>query len=480
MILSAKDKVVTLYSTAGSGNPNQTSIMSNSGYSVPGYAFINEVKSLDLKSGTTEVKLTDIADLADPGSITFNPKISSSGIKLIEQNFNFNLVNSNVLTNTSIGKSIAIKQDSDSKIIEGTLLGYDNKFYIVKTSNGKTQVIKDPKIISYSEANKDLSSRPELYWKINSNKSGKYEVLTGYETKGMTWWVNYLGTYTENRDGRTGKLDLSAFATLVNKSGVDHLDSKIKLIAGDVNKAGRDNYEMSSRSHNKYSAAMAMDSTGIQNEAVMDYHMYTLDRKVDLPNNSAKQIAFFDTVQGIPVTKRYIYQANNQRYYGNVYADKGVAESKDEISVWLQFKNTKASGLGSAMPSGVMRINKTNISNNEMQFVGEDVITRKAKDEDIVLNLGKAFDVKGKRKQISYSYDKNRKRIEEVIEIEVDNHKDIDVEVEVMENLYRSKDWEIRHNTHDFTKESANSVKFKSYAEAEGKSVIRYEVIYKW
>ena len=61
-----------------------------------------------------------------------------------------------------------------------------------------------------------------------------YEVITSYETTGMTWWTDYNIIYDESRDC---SMDLSAWVSIINQSGAGFEDARLKLIAGDVNRA---------------------------------------------------------------------------------------------------------------------------------------------------------------------------------------------------------------------------------------------------
>jgi len=476
---NAQSKEITLYSTASPGSLNIGSLNSNSGYSVPGYAIISEIKELDLTVGTNEVKSYDVPNLVDPTTITFKSLTDQSGTNLVEQSFNFDLVNDYNLAQSSIGESVSVQSEKDAKMIVGTLIGFENNSLIIKDANQQVINIKNPILISYNVGDKNLLYKPELLWNIKSEVKAKHKILTSYQTKGMTWWVNYNANYNENKNSSRGTLDLSAWVTLVNKSGADHNNSKLKLIAGDVNKVNN-SYEMSPRGANKYSAVMMSDSSGFKQDQVFDYQMYSLDRPVDLPNNSIKQVMFFDAVNDIQAKKHYIYHAAKQQYYGNLYVDKGLDETSDEIEVWLSFKNSKEEGLGMPLPSGLIRVNQINTAVNSAQFIGEDTIGRKSKDEKISINMGKAFDIKGKRKQLSYTYDQKRRFIEEVIEITINNHKDKEVEVEVVESMFRSKDWKIIGNSHEYTKDSASIIKFQATIQPEDVSVIKYKVQYSW
>ena len=81
-----------------------------------------------------------------------------------------------------------------------------------------------------------LISKPTLVWELDAATAGAHKARFAYQTGGMTWWTDYNLTYSEPRTGGC-RLDVGAWVTIVNQSGASFTDARLKLIAGDVQRA---------------------------------------------------------------------------------------------------------------------------------------------------------------------------------------------------------------------------------------------------
>jgi hypothetical protein len=50
----------------------------------------------------------------------------------------------------------------------------------------------------------------------------------------MTWWADYNLTYAQGADANSGFVDVGAWVSIINQSGANFDDARLKLIAGDV------------------------------------------------------------------------------------------------------------------------------------------------------------------------------------------------------------------------------------------------------
>src|SRR5258708_3929728 len=146
---------------------------------------------------------------------------------------------------------------------------------------------------------------PAFVWDVETASAGSHRSRYTYQTGGMTWWTDYNLTYSEPRPG-SWKVDVAAWVTIVNKSGASFPDSKLKLIAGDVQRA--------QPRGNVYPQAVAAarmkdaKEESFQEKAFFEYHLYTLGRPTSLANNSTKQIELFPTAPGVGCEKTLVYQ----------------------------------------------------------------------------------------------------------------------------------------------------------------------------
>ena len=125
----------------------------------------------------------------------------------------------------------------------------------------------------------------------------------------------------------------------------------------------------------------------------------------------------------------------------------GAETGNTDVSVMLEFRTDAESNLETQLPAGRIRMYQEDVDGSPL-LVGEDRIDHTPKDETVRLTVGNAFDVKGERVQTDYKR-LGESGAEETFRITLRNHKDEDVTVRVVENLYRSSDWEITSQTVD-------------------------------
>jgi hypothetical protein len=296
----------------------------------------------------------------------------------------------------------------------------------------------------------------------------------------MTWWADYNLVYSEPRPG-TCRVDVGAWVTLVNQSGASFTDARVKLVAGDVQRA------VPRRGYDAAAPAMLRSEAkadGFREKAFFEYHLYTLGRAASLAQNSTKQIELFPTAPGVGCDKTLVYegQAGLGRYGAGPFTDRSYgASSNRKVDVYLRVKNAEANGLGVPLPAGRVRVSRADEADGALEFIGEDVIDHTPRDESVQVRLGSAFDVVGERRQVDFRVDSAARWMEEDIELKVRNQKpDEAVTVLAREGLYRWSNWTITHRTQDFRKVDARTMEFALRIAAKGEAVVRYTVRYTW
>jgi hypothetical protein len=114
------------------------------------------------------------------------------------------------------------------------------------------------------------------------------------------------------------------------------------------------------------------------------------------------------------------------------------------------------------------------------QFAGEAEITHIPRNEKVRFATGDAFDVTGKRTQTDFKVDTDHRSMDESFSIEVKNQKSEPVTVTVIEHLYRAANWEVTHNSADYTKRDSSTIEFPVAARPESSATITYTVHYTW
>jgi len=479
---------ITIYSSAQPGaiSPEYYRPIPGQGVpnamSVPGYALVREERDMKIKQGRSQLSFTDVAALIDPTTVTF-ASLSDPGTRVLEQNFQFDLVSTQKLLLKFIDKQITVDKNVGNSVtpISGTLLSASDGI-VLKGTDGSIYSLPGYAAVRFPDLLGGLNTRPTLVWDINSPSGGEQKTRVTYQTGGITWWADYNLIFNEGADANSGLLDLSAWVSIINQSGATYGDAKLKLIAGDVNRVEpQEMYEARRDVAMKALAAPAVVA-GFEQKDFFEFHLYTLGRPTTLPNNSTKQIELFDQAKQIPAKKVLLYYgAVNPYFYPSPYTDRnmGVAMNK-KVDIYLEFKNDKQYGLGVPLPAGRLRVSQLDKADGSLEFIGEDKIDHTPKDEQVRVKLGSAFDVVGERRQVNFAVDTAAKWMEEEIEVKLRNHKTQPVDVVVKENLYRWSNWKILTKTHEFQKEDARTINFPVRVPKDGETVVRYRVRYSW
>jgi hypothetical protein len=484
----AGESAITIYSSAqpggipaefyrpqpGQGTPNAMS--------VPGYALVREDRDVAIRKGRSQLSFTDVAALIDPTTVTFT-SLTDPGTRVLEQNFQFDLVSTQKLLLKFIDRQITVDKQAGNSVtpITGTLLSASDGI-VLRDKDGSIYSLPVYSSVKFPDLPGGLNTRPTLVWDIQSPGGGTHKTRVTYQTGGMTWWADYNLVFNEGADANSGLLDLSAWVSIINQSGATFSDAKLKLIAGDVNRVAPPPQPLMRREVLEMAAAAPADAAGFQQKDFFEFHLYTLGRPTTLPNNSTKQIELFDQARQIPAKKvLHYYGAGHPYLYPSPYTDRNMGvESNKKVDVYLEFKNDKAYGLGVPLPAGRLRVSQLDKADGSLEFIGEDQIDHTPKDENVRVKLGSAFDVVGERRQVNFSVDTSAEWMEEEIEVKLRNHKSQPVDVVIKENLYRWSNWKILTKTHNFEKEDARTINFPVKVPKDGEVVVRYRVRYTW
>jgi hypothetical protein len=449
---------------------------------LPGFALVRVDRDLELVPGRSTLKFTDVAALIDPTTVQFRSLTDPTGTKVLEQNFQFDLVSTEKLLSRYVDRKVSVESEQGDgvKVVEGTLLSaYDG--LVLRGDDGQIHALRNWNGMTFGELPGGLITRPTLEWDVLAAKGGNHRARVSYQTGGITWWADYNLIFTEGADANSGFVDVGAWVSLLNQSGASYQDAKLKLIAGDVNRVQPDQKAFRMRTLEMAAVADAAPA-GFEEKSFFEYHLYTLGRPATLPNNSTKQIELFDAATRVPAKKQLVYYgAEGYGFYGSLMLDREFGPtSNTKVDVWLTLKNDKASGLGMPLPAGRIRVSQQDKADGSMEFIGEDKIDHTPRDEDVRVKLGTAFDVVGERRQTDFALNSKGRVMEEAFEIKVRNHKDQAVNVVVRENLYRWSQWALIAQSTPFEKKDARTIEFPVRIAADGEAIVTYRVRYTW
>ncbi|MBI3457209.1 MAG: DUF4139 domain-containing protein [Candidatus Rokubacteria bacterium] len=418
---------------------------------------VKDLREVRLPTGTTEVWFMDVAAQIDATTVHLKSLTAPAGLKILEQNYEYDLLSSDKLLEKYVGKKVRIYQ-GDGTYHDATLLTTRGPVFEI---NGQIHLGHYGRLVLPSIP-ENLVAKPTLAWLLRNQTPAPQRVEASYLTGGITWKADYVMVLNPGDD----RADVTGWVTIDNKSGATYGNAALKLVAGDVNRAQdrrRDGYLLEVASK----AAPANAAREFQTEGFFEYHLYTLDGRTTIKDNQTKQLALL-SASDVPVQKQLIYYGA-QEYYRNAY---GVPISNQKIGVFLEIKNSKENRLGIPLPKGKVRVYKADKSGSQ-QFIGEDWIDHTPKDERVKIKMGNAFDVVGERTQRDW-----RKIASSLYEVEWEialrNHKKEDQTVTVIEPV--PGDWQVLSSTHQFEKIEAHTLKYEIPIPGEGSAKLVYRV----
>lgn len=423
---------------------------------------VKDQRNLDLPDGAGELRFMDVASQIIPTSVHIKSLVNPDSLQVLEQNYEYDLLNPQKLMDKYVGKQVKLYQKNPyterEEIVNATLLS-NNGGPIFKIGDEIT--FGHPGRIIFPGVPENLISKPTLVWLIENSLQSLQKVEASYLTNGINWRADYVVTLNDKDD----RADISGWVTIDNRSGATYKDAKIKLVAGDVNRA-KDEVAYK-KGMMQFAEAAARPAPQFKEEEFFEYHIYTLNRPATVRENQTKQISLVNA-DDIKVKKELVFYGA-QYYYRSSY---GESISNQKVGVFVEIANRKEDNLGIPLPKGTVRVYKKD-SEGSLQFVGEDSIDHTPKDEKVRVKLGDAFDVVGSRKQTDWkkiAYD----TYEAAFEISLRNHKKENVVVRVIEPI--PGDWKMLSSSHDYKKTEAFTAEFNIPIEKDKEAKLTYRV----
>jgi hypothetical protein len=293
-----------------------------------------------------------------------------------------------------------------------------------------------------------LSTRPSLVWEIESEKGGDLRATLSYLTAGMKWSAEYAAVV----DAEERQVELSGWATIVNRCGTSFPDAAVSLVAGEVHRAGAGTDRGAAAEETPEAPETKRPSP------FFTYYLYPLAGAMSVEN--------FGTIQASIVSPTRVPARRAYRYDG--------ARDGSKVRVQVLFGNDQNAGLGIPLPAGRVRIYQAE-SRGALALVGEDQIDHTPPGERVKLSSGIAFDLVGDRTRVAHTR-VSRNVSEDQIRIEIRNAGAKAATVTVVETLYGN--WEITAKSADFTRRTADEVEFELPVPAGQEAVLTYTVRY--
>src|SRR5206468_9794411 len=269
---------------------------------------VKDLREVRFPSGQTKVQFTEVAARIDPTTVHLKSLTDPAGLRILEQNYEYDLLTSQKLMEKYVGRKVRLYQ-SDGAYHDATLLSTDGPVFEI---NGQIHMGHYGRLVLPSLP-ENLVAKPTLVWLLRNQTPRPQRVEASYLTGGITWKADYVMVL----NAADTLSDLTGWVTIDNKSGAIYKDAGLKLVAGDVNRARDPRREARLMDLAAKATSAAEASRDFQSEGFFEYHLYTLDGRTTLKDNQTKQLSLMAASE-VPIVKQLIYYGA-QDYYRSAY-----------------------------------------------------------------------------------------------------------------------------------------------------------------
>ena len=367
------------YPCAASGVSGASVTVYNSGR-----ALVSEYRSVTLPKGPAEVVFKNIPDTLDPTSVA----ASARGMTVHGLEYRYVPITGHNLLDRYVGKELSVilpdPANADARILrKATLLSnVDKPVFQV----GSEVYLGDALAYLLPALPDDVQQEPTLALRTENDAEGKRSIRLSYLMGGLNWSADY--TLTLDPSGKAGALD--GWATLSNSSNFTLTSAALKLVAGDMRRASA---PVVMRKAVMLEASMAADNMP-QQESFSQFHLYTVPGRVDLLPGATRQLSL------LAAPKAVVARELACRFENAVRQLSRPEEQNVELS--LRLANTRDGGLGTPLPAGRVRVFQPS-SDGSLLLLGEASVDHTGVGGEVVLPMGRSFDVSVKRTQTEFT-----------------------------------------------------------------------------
>jgi hypothetical protein len=430
-------------------------------------ALVRDVRSLRLPAGELDLRFMDVAAQINPATVHIVSLTSPKELAVLEQNYEYDLLSPQKLLQKYVGKELTLirtrteNNSTREEAVKATLLA-NNEGPVWKVGDEIITGMGADRYV-FPDLPQNLYSKPTLVWLLDNRRAGEQTVEASYLTSEVNWSADYVLAVAADQKAA----DLNGWVTVVNHSGTTFRNAQLQLVAGELHRVEAGRVVVHAMAMKEAQAAPPQ----FAQEALSEYHLYTLDRRTYIRDNETKQLSLL-AATGIAIDK--LFRVDGQQYYYHNPQSPG-APVREPVKVLIKFKNSQANSLGIPLPAGTVRVYQGD-SKGRLQFIGEDRIDHTPKDETLSLYIGNAFDIVAERKQTDY---KTYGRVYEMaFQIALRNHKPEPISVEVNEPI--GGDWTMLDSNFKYEKTAAFAARFTVPVAADGEAVLKYRVRVQW
>lgn len=340
-------------------------------------ALVQDTRQLSVPQGRSRQEFPDVSAQIRPETVT----LSGSGIGIVEQNFDYDLLSPDKLMEKAVGQVITIVRTNPAtgaETREQARVLAANGGIVLQIGN-RIEVLRDdglPVRVVFDKVPENLRARPTLSVTVEAAQSGPVPARLSYLTPGLGWTSDYVALFDE----KSGAIDVQGWVTLNNNTGTTFTNADTLLVAGNV---GGGNRFGAMGDMGDGSIEQAGTESGTR-ERLGDYYLYPLAERTTIANAQQKQVSFLD-VKASPARKAYEF--TNGWLGGN--------DTPRSAATAIKFSTSRNGGLGDQLPAGTVRVYMRDLR-GDPQFIGENRIGHTPMGSSMSIRTGEAFDVKVK------------------------------------------------------------------------------------
>jgi hypothetical protein len=411
-----------------------------------GLAMIAETRTVDLPAGRTRISFEGVADAIIPASAA----LSGLPGRLVERNFDYDLLDPGSLIEASVGQSVIIRRinPKTGKVTETPATLRSGPDGVVAQTSEGVEALKcgtGPQALVFDHLPPGLADRPTLSVIADAPHPGRYTLTLSYLAVRIDWSADYVARLSA--DGTT--LDLTGWLTLSNRSGMSFANAPTSVVAGALARLPPDLPDISPRQVESECWPMGTTSdiaereaagrlqdevsteapapppmfavAGVARPIVMkaearravqtnlgDYKLYSLSEPTTVAAQQTKQIRFLHQTR-VKFERLYVFRADD-------WSDLGSSDRPRASQVVLRFQNKASDGLGLALPAGNVSVRQPQaLAGGREVFIGEHGVRDVPENEEFELQVGMASDVEvqgavvsnvshGERDRVSLAY----------------------------------------------------------------------------
>jgi hypothetical protein len=344
-------------------------------------ALVQDRRDLSLPAGRSRQEFPDVSAQIRPETVT----LSGTGLGVVEQNFDFDLLSPAALMQKAVGETITLIRTNPAtgqETRERALVLAANNGVVLRIGD-RIEVLRDdglPARVIFDKVPENLRPRPTLSVTVEAERGGRQPLTLTYLTPGLGWSADYVTLFDEAK----GTIDVQGWITLTNNSGTPYANASTLLVAGAVGQANDGRYRGYPPPPPPPRPGGIRDpgTETAGRERLGDFYLYPLAERTTIANAQTKQVSFLD-VGGAPAQRAYEYR--------NGWL--GTRDQPVSANSVLRFSSSRSGGLGDALPAGTVRVYQRD-ARGAPQFVGESAIGHTPMGSELGLVTGQAFDVK--------------------------------------------------------------------------------------